>query len=223
MSEHQGNLLDHEYDGIQELDNQLPRWWLYLFYVTIVWGVLYMLYYHVLGIGYSSADEYREEMDPSYVRVSEADYKILGVIDAYHSPFYSPKQEITPMSLAMGSGEKFVLETRETDTNTYVALTEAADLEAGAAIFTTNCATCHGKLGEGGIGPNLTDDYWIHGAGVNNIAKSIKYGYPAKGMIAWRGFLKEKQIMQAVSYVMKLHGTNPPNAKPPQGDLVTDY
>ena len=97
-------------------------------------------------------------------------------------------------------------------------LTDPASLAEGKKIFQKNCVSCHGPQGQGGIGPNLTDDYWIHGAGINNVAHTITVGVPAKGMITWRGILTDKQILQVASYVLTLHGTNPPNPKAPQGE-----
>ncbi|RME26857.1 MAG: hypothetical protein D6800_05845 [Candidatus Zixiibacteriota bacterium] len=220
---YEDKLLDHEYDGIRELDNQLPRWWLYLFYGTIIWGVLYLLYFHVFHIGYSQADQYRKEMDPNYVRASAADTRFLGIMPDYHSPYFKLHGDMTPRRRALQSGQpQFVMMTAETDTATYEPLTEPASISKGAEIFQQRCAQCHGRLGQGNIGPNLTDDYWLHGAGMTHVVKSIKYGYPAKGMISWRGILKEDQILEVASYVLTLRGTNPPNPKAPQGELVTD-
>ncbi len=223
MSENQDKLLSHDYDGIRELDNDLPRWWVWLFYLCIIWSVLYLLYFHVFHIGYLSADEYNKEMDPTYVRVSEADLKFWGVLDEYHSPLFNPAGDMTPRKALLMKGESaFAVVTRESDTTTYVALTDEESIAAGKKIFTQNCVSCHGTFGEGGIGPNLTDDYWLHGAGMTNVTKSVMYGYPSKGMISWRGFLKPEQILQVASYVLTLRGTNPPNPKAPQGDLVAE-
>lgn len=220
MSETQDRLLEHDFDGIREMDNDLPRWWVWGFYISIAWGVLYFLYFHVFGIGFSSADQYRLEVDPNYVRIASAGDKVLGVIPEYHSPLYSPERDA-----ALGAGKRPIStayreERRETDTATYVALSEPTDLDAGKTIFLKSCAPCHGNHAEGKIGPNLTDDYWLHGPGMTNVVKTIKYGYPTKGMLAWRGELKPQQILQVASYVLSLHGTNPPNPKPPQGELV---
>ncbi|MEJ2055683.1 MAG: c-type cytochrome, partial [Calditrichaceae bacterium] len=101
-------------------------------------------------------------------------------------------------------------------------LTDEASLSAGKEIFLKNCASCHGDKGQGGIGPNMTDDYWLHGAGMNNVIHTIKNGVPSKGMIAWQPILSEKEIKQVASYLLSLHGTNPPNPKKPQGEKV-DY
>ena len=224
MANKQDELLDHEYDGIQEMDNNLPRWWLYLFYFTIIWGVGYLLYFHVFHIGYLSIDEYRQEMNPSYVRVHEGDARLLGVLPEYRSPLYSPRTDATPRRDEMSAGAPAapVLLTAATDTMRYEFVSDPALLAAGKKTFETVCAQCHGKLGEGGVGPNLTDNYWIHGAEFNNIVKSVTYGYPAKGMIPWRGTLKPDEIINVSSFVTTLHGTNPPNAKAPQGDLVQE-
>lgn len=101
-------------------------------------------------------------------------------------------------------------------------LKDQGSLQSGKDIFYTKCSVCHGRLGEGLVGPNLTDDYWINGAGIKNIFRVIKYGVPAKGMITWQNQLSPRQIQEVASYVYSLHGTNPPNAKPPQGVLAVD-
>ncbi len=223
MAKYTDEIMDHEYDGIQEMDNNLPKWWLYLFIFTIGWGVLYMLYYHLFDIGYLQADEYRQEMDANYVRVSQSDLKLLGIIPEYHSPFHNPFGDVTPRSLLTAVPKKIrVLMTAANDTVTYIATTDPASLADGKAIFLKDCAQCHGKLGEGGVGPNMADNYWLHGADISSIVRSVKYGYPAKGMISWLGTLKEEDIIKASSFIQTLRGTNPPNARAPQGELVTE-
>jgi cytochrome c oxidase cbb3-type subunit 3 len=101
--------------------------------------------------------------------------------------------------------------------NNVTRLMDAASLTAGRDIFKANCVPCHGPEAGGVIGPNLTDDYWIHGGGIKNIFHTITYGVPAKGMISWQTQLNARQIQEVASYVMSLHGTHPANAKPPQG------
>lgn len=219
MTDMNEKLLDHDYDGIRELDNDLPRWWVWLFYLTIIFAVLYMLYFHVLGIGYLSADEYRQEIDPSYVRIEAGGSRLFGLAPVYRSPLTSPERDAR-----LSAGMPTVVlaykeEKRESDTTTYVTYTEPDRLAAGKAIFDRLCFTCHGKIGEGGIGPNLTDDYWLHGGAFPEIVKTVKFGVPTKGMVAWRMDLKPEQIIEVASYVKSLHGTNPPNPKAPQGDL----
>jgi cytochrome c oxidase cbb3-type subunit 3 len=101
---------------------------------------------------------------------------------------------------------------------TYTALTAPADMEAGKALFITNCAPCHGTNAEGKVGPNLTDEYWLHGGDINHVYKTIKFGVPSKGMVAWKGKLAGKQMLQVASYIQSLQGSKPAGAKEPQGE-----
>jgi len=98
-------------------------------------------------------------------------------------------------------------------------LTDQGDLEAGKEIFKTNCVPCHGPDAGGIVGPNLTDKYWIHGGGIKNVFKTIKYGVPSKGMLSWQTQLNPKQIQEVASYVLSLQGTKPANPKEPQGTI----
>ncbi len=221
MAKYEDKLLDHDYDGIQELDNDLPRWWVWLFYGAIIWAFFYMMYFHVLDIGYSSRDQYLKEMDPNYVRADKSSDTYFGILPKYRSPYDDSRFASLIKTQTKGSGGMTGF-SRDADTLTYIALTDKADIAKGREVFVSHCASCHGKAGEGLIGPNFTDDYWLHGAGMTNVVKSIKYGYPTKGMVSWLGTLKTDQIMQVASYVLTLRGTNPPNQKPPQGELVEE-
>jgi cytochrome c oxidase cbb3-type subunit 3 len=180
-------LLEHDFDGIKELDNDLPPWWKYLFYVTMVFGVIYIFNYHILTSNKHMADEYNEE-----VKIAE---------------------NIKAEMIKTGA---FINEASVT------LLKDPAEIERGKAIFTSNCATCHGSKGEGLVGPNLTDDYWIHGGGIKNVFTTVKYGVPAKGMLSWQTQLSPKQMQEVASFVISLHGTNPPNAKPQEGVLYKE-
>jgi len=102
--------------------------------------------------------------------------------------------------------------------NTVTLLVDEASLANGKSAFTTNCVPCHGPAGEGTVGPNLTDDFWIHGGGIKNVFTTIKNGVPAKGMISWSSLLNPKKIQEVSSYVISIHGTNPPNGKAPEGE-----
>lgn len=179
-------MTDHEYDGIKELDNNLPPWWKYMFYFTIAFSVVYVFHYHVLRTGPSQEQEYQAQM-------AEGERM---------------KQEYLKFAAA------------NVDENTVVFVNEASALANGKKIFMdNNCGSCHGEKGEGNsIGPNLTDEYWLHGGSINDIFKSIKYGIPAKGMIAWQSVLKPNEIQDLSSYIYSLRGSNPPNAKAPQGE-----
>ncbi|MCB0570214.1 MAG: c-type cytochrome [Phaeodactylibacter sp.] len=185
VEKEQDILFDHEYDGIRELDNSLPPWWVAMFYITIGFGIIYYTYYHFSGAGPSSKEEYQMEME-------HAD----KAVQAY-----------------------LATQSNLVDETNVEALTDEASLAAGKDIFITNCAACHGTLGEGGVGPNMTDQYWIHGGDIKDIFKTIKYGVPEKGMISWKSQLSASEMNKVASYLLTLQGTNPPNAKEPQGDL----
>lgn len=181
-------ILDHNYDGIQELDNTLPPWWVYMFYLTILFGLVYMARFHIFG-GYSQEEEYEGE-------VAEARLSI----EAYKK---------TAKDLV--------------DINTVQVLTEATDIRAGETLFATHCAVCHRMDGGGGIGPNLTDDYWILGGGIKQVFHTISEGgRPGKGMVAWKSNLKPGEIAQVASYVISLHGSSPPDPKAQEGELWID-
>ena len=176
--------LGHDYDGIRELDNNLPPWWKYGFYFTIAWAVVYLMVFHVFG-DWSSAEEYQEEM-----AVAEAEV-----------------------------AEYLKTAANQVDESNVVLLTEASALENGKTIYDANCAACHGANGEGGIGPTFADQYWIHGGDIASVFSTVKYGVPAKGMIAWQDQLRPREMQEVSSYLMQFVGTNPPNQKDPQGDL----
>jgi cytochrome c oxidase cbb3-type subunit III len=176
-------LLDHDYDGIKELDNALPPWWKYGFYITIVAAVIYVFNFHVFGTGKNPEQEYAAEMEEGK-RIEEA---------------YKAK-------------------TKNLVDENNITIADAAGIAEGQKIFKQSCIACHGQNGEGGIGPNLTDVYWMHGGSMNDIYKTIKIGYPDKGMQSWEAMFSPVQIKDLASFVKSLKGTNPANAKASQGD-----
>ena len=180
-------MLDHDYDGIHELDNALPPWWKYGFYITVLLAVVYLLRFHVWGSGPTPEQEYATEMNRAHLQIQAYMEKTKDLVDENNVP-----------------------------------LTDAAGVEAGQAIYMKTCVACHGQKGEGGVGPNLTDDYWIHGGSVTSIFKTIKYGFPEKGMQSWQAQYTPKQMQQLSSFIKTLQGTNPPNAKGPQGELYQE-
>jgi cytochrome c oxidase cbb3-type subunit 3 len=178
-------LLDHEADGIRELDNKLPRWWVWLFYATILFAGVYLSYYHVFAKGDLAAQgqmlaEYQAEM-----KIGDA---IKGAAMA--------KFEENLGALAPSS--------------------EAGLLTGGKDTFIKLCAPCHRPDGGGLVGPNLCDDYWIHGSNYVDSVKTIWNGVPAKGMVQWKGVLKPAEITAVASYIYTLRGSKPPNPKPPE-------
>lgn len=181
-------MLDHNYDGIRELDNNLPPWWKYGFYLTIVFAAVYLIHFHISNTGKLQTQEYEDQLADAKLQMEEYKKKSANLIDE----------------------------------NNATLLKDEASLNSGKSVFMDNCAACHGRAGEGGVGPNLTDDYWLHNGGIKNIFKSIKYGWPEKGMKSWEQDLGAKQIHEIASFIVSLHGTNPANAKEKQGELYIE-
>ncbi|HYE32042.1 MAG TPA: cbb3-type cytochrome c oxidase N-terminal domain-containing protein [Methylomirabilota bacterium] len=173
-------LIDHEADGIKELDNLLPRWWVWLFYLCIAFSVGYMLYYHVLNVGDLQIAEYQKE-----AKAGEA------IKSAALAKFESSLDSLEPLK-------------------------DDSAIAAGNQAYLTYCAPCHRADGGGLVGPNLTDDYWIHGSNYVESVKVIINGVPDKGMLTWRGVLKPAEIQNVASYIWTLRGTKPENPKPPE-------
>lgn len=179
-------LLDHEYDGIGELDNKLPRWWVWLFNFTIVFAALYLIHYHVVARGRLMVAEYQAEM-----QVGE---KIkLAALARF-------EQEMTTLTPSQ----------------------DAVVLAEGKELFAKLCAPCHRADGGGLVGPNLCDDYWIHGAEFKDNLRIIYNGVPDKGMVSWKTMLKPKEMYAAASHVYTLRGTTPPNPKPREDQAPKD-
>jgi cytochrome c oxidase cbb3-type subunit 3 len=179
-------LLDHEADGIRELDNNLPRWWVWLFYLTIAFAAVYLLYYHVFGAGDLQIATYEKEA----------------------------KQGEAIKSAALA---KF-----ESGLGTLAPSTEASVLAQGRQTFMTLCAPCHRPDGGGLVGPNLCDDYWVHGSNYVDNVKTIWNGVPEKGMVTWRGVLKPAEVQAVASFIYTFRGTKPPNPKPPENQTPAE-
>jgi cytochrome c oxidase cbb3-type subunit 3 len=173
--------LGHEYDGIRELNNRLPPWWLYGFYLSILFAVIYLWRFHVSHDGPSSKDEYNRSVAKAEIKIQE---------------YLKSKGDAV-------------------DENTVTLLTSADDVTAGKSIFIKSCAVCHKESGAGLVGPNLTDNYWLHGNDLKSIFKVIRYGINA--MPQWQNAYSNKQIAQVTSYVKTLHGTKPADPKAPEG------
>jgi cytochrome c oxidase cbb3-type subunit 3 len=184
LSEEKDLVMNHEFDGIVELNNPIPAWFMWLFYSTIAFAFVYLVYFHVLGIGKMQEEEYEVEM-----------------------------------AAAKTEREAFLATSANNiDENSVKLTADARVISAGLAIYNINCVACHGDKGQGTVGPNITDEYWLHGGKVTSIFKTIKYGVPEKGMISWEKTLTAKQISDVSNYIISLKGTNPANGKTPQGD-----
>jgi cytochrome c oxidase cbb3-type subunit 3 len=179
-------------DGIQEYDNPLPGWFLYMFYGTILFAGLYFPYY--LGYGRALADAGKVGQSLS---ASGSDYLAAVRLDeeAHHA---RPIAELSSEELL-----EF--------------LKAPGSISGGEAVYKANCVACHGDQGQGVVGPNLTDAYWLHGGNPQAILASVTQGYPEKGMPAWKNVLGAEKVRLAAAYVMSLKGRNVANAKAPQG------
>lgn len=181
--------LDHNYDGIKELDNHLPPWWKLLFYGTIVWSAVYLFVYHISDSLPLSDDEYQRE-----IALAEEQARKLKAL--------KPVAEI--------------------DENTLTFSKDSVGLiEKGKNLFIgNNCGSCHRNDGGGNsIGPNLTDEYWLHGGDIKNIFVTIKNGVVEKGMPAWGKSLSPQDVRDVSYFILSIQGSNPENAKAPQGEV----
>ncbi len=176
---------DHEYDGIQEYDNPLPRWWTNIFWLSVVFAVGYVLYYHVSDRGQSVAAAYAADM-------AEADQRAAA---------QAAKEVVTEELLAKLAGN-------------------SATLATGQEVYAARCVPCHGDKGQGLVGPNLTDAYWIHGSGkLMDLYEVTSNGVAAKGMPAWNKQLSPAELRGVVSFIGTLRGTDAVG-KPPEGKEV---
>lgn len=186
MAPKSDELLDHEADGIREFDNQLPRWWLYGFYFTIVFSAVYMVNYHLL------------ETPLFGQKGMVAEYN--AEVDAAAKLAQSRPAPAGPVAL--------------------VAATDEDTLKKGEAIFnsqTSLCASCHRSDLGGLVGPDLTDELWLHGCSIGEVVTSIKTGYPTRGMLPYgsNSVLDAEQLRQVASFILSKRSTAPANPKPP--------
>jgi cytochrome c oxidase cbb3-type subunit 3 len=178
-------LLDHDYDGIQEYDNRLPNWWLWILWGTIVFSIGYWLLFHTYGVFDLPAAKYESEMEAAGGALADMESRGLTEGDL----------------LAMSA--------------------DPAKAAEGEAIWTQYCVVCHKPDGSGLVGPNLTDDYWIHGGAVSDIHNIVVKGVPEKGMASWGRQLGPDRVDAVVSHVLTLRGRNLPG-KEPEGDLYAE-
>jgi cytochrome c oxidase cbb3-type subunit 3 len=162
-------LPDHDYDGIREEDNPLPRWWVNLFLIAIVFAIVYVPVVHMFN--------------------------------------FLPHSELNH-SVALAASMQ---EQREIALEASGAL-DKDPVAAGQKYYKTFCVSCHGSYGEGGIGPNLTDIYWIHGPQIDSIRATITNGVSTKGMPTWGPILGDRKIKGLSAFVATLWKTPPPVA-----------
>lgn len=177
---------DHDYDGIKEFDNPLPGWWLTTFYGTVIFAIGYWFFYHSLGAGDLPMKAYANELA---VAAAEEDARLAQL-----------ERE--------GKGV--------TEAQLWGLAKNDAVRAQGEAIFKQNCVVCHGDKGQGNVGPNLTDAYWLHGSKAKDLYVTVSNGVLDKAMPAWKGTLGPSKVQQVVGYVLSLRNTNAVG-KPPQG------
>lgn len=180
----QDRVMEHEYDGIKEYDNPMPRWWLMTFAGTVIFSIIYYFNVGPVGIGEGRIADY------------ERDMKAFAA--AHPAPTGGPSVEQLQALVA-----------------------NAGELETGKAAFVKNCVVCHRADGGGLIGPNLADEYWLHGSSLDSIYAVVANGVLEKGMPPWEKVLSPQDLARVVAYVASLRGTNPADPKPPQGVPVT--
>ena len=186
MKDSKNEPLEHSYDGVQEYDNPLPRWWVWIFVATIGWSVLYLLNVPFIGQGRGRLADYEREMTA---------WRAQKAAEASKDPLATA-----------------------TDATLLAALDDKDVRALGKSTFTANCFACHGADGGGGIGPNLTDEYWLHGAHPTQILHTVSTGVVEKGMPAWSQTMKPEQVRAVAVHVLSLQGTHPTTPKAPQGE-----
>lgn len=180
----------HSYDGIRELDNNIPSWFTAAFVICILFAISYLWRYHVSESAPLQLAEYKLEMEQA----------------------------------AKDKEEYLKTAANNVDENT-ITMLDATGIAEGKNLFENTCAACHAKTGAsnvGGVGPNLTDAYWLHGGGLKDIFKTIKYGWPDKGMRSWKDQFSANQIAQLASYVKSISNTNVVGGKEPQGEIYIE-
>lgn len=181
---HEKDRVIHEYDGILELDNRLPNWWLYMLFGTIVFAAGYWVYYEQLKVGKSPMELYAAEMAAE-----------------------KEKHEAQAATMQPLSDDLLIALSRDTKA-----------VAAGKEAYDQVCAACHGATGGGLIGPNLTDEYWIHGGSPDEIYAVIRDGVLTKGMPAWGPSLGEEKVRATTAYLLTLRNTQVAGGKAPEGE-----
>lgn len=181
----------HEWDGIRELDNPMPRWWLITFYATIVWAAAYTIAY------------------PAWPLIHTATSGLLG---------YSSRGDVkTELAAAQAARADYIAAVSAKTIDEIVADDELRTFaaSAGAAAFKVNCVQCHGSGAQGSAGyPNLNDDDWLWGGSADQIQQTIAHGIRfaedsdtrVSEMPAFGEVLQPKEITQAASFVASLSG-----------------
>ena len=304
MSKREEKILGHDYDGIHEYDNPLPGWWLFIFYGSMVWALLYAVFFH---FGPGLLPEQRHDAEMRALRIEAARAAIMSgevtdenvqlvalspehvdhgaqifqercakchrpdgggdvgpnltdkywldggspaeihatIRDGVHQegmPTWSWKirpDEVwaaaayvetlrgtnvvngkEPQGQPWEPGTPSAARRAALTATLQEVLDDPAAVARGQQVFMVRCLACHGPQGGGLVGPNLTDDHWIHGGGLADIFHTVMEGVPEKGMISWKKQLSRQEIQDVVAFVASIRGTNAPG-KPPEGEPWT--
>lgn len=172
----------HEYDGIEELDNPLPKWWVYMFWLSIVFGFIYLGLY---GLG---------NFNGLYTVTVDGEEVTWTSTNQWKAEVQKMEQDIAPLY-----NQYAAIPVAE------LAMNEEA-LQTGQRLFKSNCSVCHGTTGKGAKGfPNLTDSDWLYGGEPHQIVETITKGRQA-AMPAWLNVLGEDGVADMTQYVRSLSG-----------------
>ncbi|MCJ2376596.1 cytochrome-c oxidase, cbb3-type subunit III [Vibrio sp. ZSDZ34] len=200
----EGEDMGHEYDGIRELNNPLPKWWSYLFIGTFIFAAIYLTLYPGLGnfkgvLGWQSSDQTVRSIAESKASI-EASQQNKQLVQ------YAKELDDADTYF----GEAFRKLAYNDDGNGFRPIPEiAADNEAlkvGQRLYLQNCSQCHGSDARGQKGfPNLTDDAWLYGGEPEAIVTTLLHGRVGQ-MPAWKDALGEDGVREVVSYTLSLSG-----------------
>lgn len=204
MGVEEGEDMGHEYDGIREINNPLPKWWSYMFWGTLVFGAVYLVLYPGLGnfqgvLGWTSSDQEVRSIEESNASIAKAHQE-------KRSDQYARELDYANAMF----GETFKRLAYDASGNSLRPITEiAAEPEAikvGQRLFLQNCAQCHGSDARGQLGyPNLTDDAWLYGGEAETIKTTIMQGRHGV-MPAWVDSLGKDGVKEVSTYVLGLSG-----------------
>jgi len=184
---HDKTIQGHNYDGIQEYDNPMPAWWVWIFVACVAFAPIYVLGVHVFGF----INTYEDDL-------AESEHELQVVREAYAAAHPAFVADEATLASYQGKPDQ---------------------IAAGAALFGQQCKSCHGENGQGLIGPNLTDKYWLHGNTDVDLFNTISKGVLDKGMPPWEAVFTPEQRAQLIAFIRSIAGTMPADAKAPQGDL----
>jgi len=194
----EGDDMGHEFDGIVEINNQLPKWWTNMFYLTMIWGVLYLIAYPGLGaykglLGWESSNQ-------GVLSIAESQEALAFDIENDNINEYALE-----IKLAQERFDPIFAEYAKTPVEQLALNSEA--VEVGKRLFIQNCAQCHGSDARGQRGgfPNLTDNDWLYGGSGDKIKETLIKGRMG-AMPGWLPAFGEQGIKEIVAYTLSLSG-----------------